>query len=316
MESFWHKLPKPFLALAPLDGVTDTVFRQIIASCAKPDVMFTEFVSADGFCSAGRRWVSDALRFTDSEQPLVAQIWGKNPDTMYKATKEIAGMGFAGIDINMGCPVREVMKLGCGAAMIDSPDGARKIISAVKSAAGNFPVGVKTRIGIHDIRTDEWISFVLEQNIDVLTVHGRTAQEMSKVPAHWDEIGKAVKIRDRMGVKTLIVGNGDIADAKEARQKHEQWGVDGVMIGRGVFQSPWAFSRTDIAHEDLLRLLEKHIVLFEDVWGTKKNFASLKKFFKMYIKGFHDATSVRERMMKTTTAHEALEIIYATIQAT
>lgn len=313
----WATLPRPFLVLAPLEGVADTVFRRIVASCAKPDVFVTEFTSADGFCSPGRTAVKNNFLFTPEESPIIAQIWGKNPDTIYETSKVAAGMGFSGIDINMGCPDRNVMAHGGGGRMIDTPDLAKAAIAAIKEGikdSGTFiPVSVKTRIGTKKIVTESWVSFLLEQQIDALTVHGRTVAELSKVPAHWDEIGKVVAIRDRMNVATVIIGNGDVKDAADAREKHATYGVDGVMIGRGIFQNPWAFDTAARPHVgtpmELIDVMERHVRLFNEVWGGRKNYAILKKFYKIYINGFRGATDWRVRAMATNSADEALALI-------
>lgn len=314
---FWQSLPKPFLMLAPLEGVADTVFRQIVASVAKPDVFVTEFTSADGFCSPGRTAVRNNFRFTPEEEPIVAQLWGKNPDTIYKTAKVAAGMGFAGIDINMGCPDRNVMAHGGGGRMIDTPLLAKAAIMAIKAGIKDagvvLPVSVKTRIGTKKIVTESWLSFLLEQQIDALTVHGRTVAELSKVPAHWDEIAKAVEIRNRMNLETVIIGNGDVKDASEAMEKHRQYGVDGVMIGRGIFGNMWAFDRSEPGHvgtaTELLDIMERHVRLFSETWGDRKHYAILKKFYKIYVNGFFGATEWRVRCMDTNSAEEILAIL-------
>lgn len=307
----WKQLPRPFLALAPLEGVTDTVFRQIVASCAKPDLFFTEFTSAEGFCSEGKEHVAQNFRFTENETPIIAQIWGKDPAMLYQTARELSRLGFAGIDINMGCPDRAVVKSGCGAAMIDTPEIAASAIQAIRAGAGGLPVSVKTRLGNKTIETTRWVTFLLEQRIDALIIHGRTAKELSKVPAHWDEIGESVRIRDQMKASTVIIGNGDVKDAQDALEKHETYGVDGVMIGRGIFQNPWAFDRNGYtaSSRELLDVMERHIRLFEATWGNRKNYATMKKFYKIYVTGFHDATSWRERFMATNSADEALKLL-------
>lgn len=313
----WATLPRPFLLLAPLEGVADTVFRQIVASCAKPDLFVTEFTSADGFCSPGRDVVRENFVFTPKEEPIIAQLWGRNPDTMYETAKAVAGMGFFGIDINMGCPDKAVVKSGCGAAMINTPDVAAAVIQAVKDgirASGReIPVSVKTRIGFKKISTEEWASFLLEQDLDALTIHGRTMAELSKVPAHWDEIGNVVDIRNRMKLATVIIGNGDVKDAADAQEKHRIYGVDGIMIGRGIFANPWAFDRSNPPHtgspRQLLDVMERHITLFADTWGERKHYAILKKFYKIYVNGFFGATEWRVKFMATDTAEEALKLL-------
>ena len=317
MQSIWQSLKAPFLVLAPLEGVTDTVFRRIVASCARPDVFFTEFTSSDGFCSVGRDRVAESFRYTKEEQPLIAQIWGSNPDTMYKTAKELSSMGFAGIDINMGCPDRAVVKNGSGAALIKNPDLAKTLIDAVKrgvgSASRRMPVSVKTRIGFNKIVTDEWFPFLLNLGLDAISIHCRTAKELSKGPAHWDQIRKIVDMRNRMGSKTKIIGNGDVKDAKDAMEKHALYGADGIMMGRAVFANMWAFDRKEVPHQpttmELLDLMERHVRMFTAEWGTKKNYAILKKFFKIYINGFKGASEVRDECMKTNSAEEVLKII-------
>lgn len=313
----WQSLPKPFLMLAPLEGVADTVFRRIVASCAKPDVFVTEFTSADGYCSPGRTAVRNNFRFTSEEQPIIAQLWGKNPDTIYETAKAAAGMGFAGIDINMGCPDRNVMAHGGGGRMIDTPDCAKAAISAIKEgikdSGVNIPVSVKTRIGTKKIVTESWLSFLLEQEIDALAVHGRTVAELSKVPAHWDEIGKAVSLRDAMKLPTVIVGNGDVKDAADAIEKHRNYHVDGIMIGRGIFSNMWAFDRSNPPHKgtprELIDIMERHVRLFTDTWGDTKDYSILKKFFKVYVNNFYGAIDWRIKAMATNTPEEAFALI-------
>ena len=313
----WKNLPKPFLMLAPLEGVADTVFRQIVASCAKPDVFVTEFTSADGFCSPGRTAVRNNFIFTPEEMPIIAQIWGKNPETIYETAKAAAGMGFSGIDINMGCPDRNVMAHGGGGRMIDTPDLAQSAIAAmkagIKDAGVVLPVSVKTRIGTKKIMTESWLSFLLNQEIDALTVHGRTVAELSKVPAHWDEIAKAVSLRDAMKLSTVIVGNGDVKNASEAMEKCSQYGVDGVMIGRGIFTNMWAFDRSEAPHlgtpSELIDVMERHVRLFAKVWGTTKDYAILKKFFKVYVNNFYGAIDWRVKAMATNSPDEIYALL-------
>ncbi len=314
--NIWQSLPRPFTVLAPLDGVADTVFRRIVAEIARPDLFVSEFTSADGYCSPGRDIVRDKLLFTDVESPIIAQIWGRNPDTIFEITKAIAGMGFVGVDLNTGCPDKTVMKGGAGGALIDTPDVAKAVIQAmkdgVKAAGKTIPVSVKARIGNKAIVTERWLTFLLEQGIDALTVHGRTVAELSKVPAHWDEIGKVVKIRDRMKIPTVIVGNGDVADVKDAIAKHQTYGVDGVMIGRGIFNNMWAFDRSGPhvgTPKELLDIMERHVRLFDEVWKDRKNFPILRKFFKIYVSGFRGATEWRVRCMETNSPEEILAIL-------
>jgi len=317
MKNIWADLPKPILTLAPMEDVTDTVFRQIVASCVQPDVFFTEFMSCDGFLSKGHDMVSRRLKYSKNEHPIVAQIWGYNPEHFYAVAKILPTLGFDGIDINMGCPQKNVVKNGACAGLIKNPALTKEIITAVREgieASGKpIPLSVKTRIGYTKIITEEWITFLLSCSLDALTVHGRTAKEMSKVPAHWDEIAKAVSIRDSMHVGTVIIGNGDVANASDALEKCTTYKTDGAMIGRGIFDNPWCFDRFTPAHipnpSELLSLCVRHVKLYEKTWVKQKNYEALKKFFKMYIKGFDRASEFRIRIMETSSPDEIYPIL-------
>src|SRR5436190_3288770 len=207
MVNIWQSLKKPIYILAPMEDVTDTVFRRIVMQTGKPDLFFTEFTNVEGMFSKGDKKVNQRLQFTQKEKPIIAQIWGLKPENYFKAGKLLAEMGFDGIDINMGCPEKNIIKKGACSGLIHNPSLAKEIIHATKEAAGNLPVSVKTRIGFKEIQTEKWIGFLLEQNLAALTIHGRTAAEMSAVPAHWDEIGKAVERRSEKKLPTLIIGN-------------------------------------------------------------------------------------------------------------
>ncbi|MCB9640453.1 MAG: tRNA-dihydrouridine synthase [Myxococcales bacterium] len=282
--------------------MTDTVFRRLIARWGRPHVFVTEFTSADGMFSAGRDRVLPRLLYTEEERPLVAQLWGKDPEAMFRAAQEVKRRGFDGVDINMGCPVEKIVKKGCCSALIENPTLAREQILAAKEGAQDLPVSVKTRLGFRDRRTESWTTFLLETGIDVLTMHGRLAKDMSKYPADWDEIGRAVQIRDQLGCPTLIIGNGDVLNLEEVHQKHRMHGVDGVMIGRGIFQDPVLFhpdrSYNDVPLEEKLTMLRDHVSLYFDVWGPKRPFKIMKKFLKVYLQGFRGAHALRIEAME------------------
>lgn len=312
MKFSWQKLPKPFFTLAPMEGATDTVFRQIIISCARPDVLFTEFTNTDGIISEKAKHVTDRLMFKDLERPIIAQIWGTNPKSFYESSKKLSKMKFDGIDINMGCPERNIIKKGSCAGLMKNPDLAKEIIEATKKGAGKLPVSVKTRIGFSQIQM-KWIEFLLNQNISALTIHLRTALEMSKTPAHWGIAEKIVELRDKIYPDTVLIGNGDVENVIEAEMKIKESGFDGIMIGRGVFHDPYAFSSkirfNDLPTKDKLELLEKHLDLFEKIWGEDKTYNPLKRFFKVYINSFKDAGDLREKLMETSSISEAREIL-------
>ncbi|HVZ67765.1 MAG TPA: tRNA-dihydrouridine synthase [Patescibacteria group bacterium] len=313
MKSFWQDLPKPIYALAPMEGVTDTVFRRIVAYCGKPTVFFTEFTNVDGLFSKGKKEVEHRLQFTPVEKPLIAQIWGMEPDNYTRAAELAVEMGFDGIDINMGCPERNVVKRGACAGLINNPEHAGKIIEAAKKGAGKLPVSVKTRIGVKEIVTESWISFLLEQNISALTVHLRTAREMSNPPPHWEELPKVVELRNKINPETVLLANGNIESLEEANAKVKEFGIDGVMVGRGIFKDPFLFDGKtkldNMALSERLDLLLKHATLFEETWGQSKHFAILKKFFKIYTLGLPNASEIRERLMTTENLEDVRGII-------
>jgi tRNA-dihydrouridine synthase len=307
-------LPKPFMVLAPMDDVTDTVFRRVVAECAPPDLFFTEFVNVDGLQSPGRPNLLKKIAFTPAEQPLVAQVWGKNPDNYYKTARELVEMGFAGIDINMGCPAKTEVKNGCCAALICNRPLALDIIKATQAgAADRVPVSVKTRLGFNEVDLS-WHELLLQQNLSMLTLHGRTRKEMSAVPAHWDLIGEVRKLRDRIAPNTLFVGNGDVRDRAHAQELAQQYGLDGVMIGRGVFHDPFAFAEhspwTTYLKEQRVALYKRHIELFAATWKPgERNIHTLNKFCKIYINGFDGAKELRERLMAANSTDELLSIL-------
>lgn len=308
------QLPRPFFVLAPMDDVTDTVFRRMIADTAAPDLFFTEFVNVDGLQSPGRQHLLKKLRYTEDERPLVAQIWGKDPEKYYKTAQELVEMGFDGIDINMGCPAKPVIKNGCCSALIENRPLALEIIQATQEGvAGKIPVSVKTRLGFRTVDLT-WHEFLLQQDLDMLTVHGRTQREMSAVPAHWDLIGEVRELRDRIAPQTVIVGNGDVLNHAQGLALAEQYKLDGIMIGRGIFQDPFAFAAESpwmaYTREQRIALFAKHVRMFVRTWqNNERAIAPLNKFCKVYINHFDGAKELRERLMACESADELLEIL-------
>ena len=315
MKFNWHDLPQPFTVLAPLDGVTDFVFRQIITEIGKPDVLFTEFTPVDGFVSSGKERVEQNFKYAPEQQPIIAQIWGITPKNFYETAKAVVDMGFAGIDINMGCPDRTVIKGGACSALIKNPSLAAEIIQATKEGAGDLPVSVKTRIGFGTEQIDEWIGFLLDQKLTALTVHLRTVRELSKVPAHWDRMEKIVTMRDKQAPETILIGNGDILTLEDINEKFEQYHCEGFMVGRGIFANPWLFNRDESSPErmvmDRVQLYKKHIELYYETWGEEKHFANLKKFAKTYISNFPDAANLRAKLMEAKRIQDLLDTLNA-----
>ena len=323
MTNFWQQVSHPIIALAPMEDVTDTVFREVIRSVSEADVLnvlFTEFTSTDGLCNEiGRKNVSSRLVVSDSEREwlnrtntkLVAQIWGSDPEKFRQSSELISEMGgFDGIDINMGCPVKKVVKNKSCSALINYPELAREIIVATKEGT-HLPVSVKTRLGFNDVITEKWIGNLLDENPAAITIHGRTQKMQSEGEAMWDEIGKAVQLRNERKSETLILGNGDVDSYSKAMQHVADFGVDGVMVGTGVFKNPWMFNKSlpEITMEMRIALLTKHITLYDVTWGKTQNFNVLKRFFKIYLNGFEGAAYWRDQLMHTNSCDEALEVI-------
>ncbi len=245
MNNFWQQLKKPFFCLAPMADVTDPAFRILIAKYGKPDVMWTEFVSANGLNSKGREALKRDLEYSEAERPIVAQLFSANPENMEAACQLCALLGFDGIDINMGCPDKTIEKQGSGAGMIKTPEIAREIIASAKrgiQASGrDIPLSVKTRVGYNYPDITNWIGMLLSQDIAALTVHARTRKDLSKVPANWDYIKEVVALRDKIAPNTLIIGNGDVVSLEDGKEKAKYSGADGVMVGRALFGNPWFF---------------------------------------------------------------------------
>jgi tRNA-dihydrouridine synthase len=297
-----------------MEDVTDTVFRQILCEIGKPDLFFTEFMNTDGYMSEGREKVSHRLDFSEKERPIVFQLWGNNPEKYAATVKDILRLDPDGIDINIGCSVRNVLSSGHCSALIKEPELVAEIIEAVKSESRDIPVSVKTRLGYDEIITEEWFTFLLQQSLDMITVHGRISKQGYNEPANWAEIAKVVRLRDRYSPSTLILGNGDIKDLEMADKSIEKYGVDGVMIGRAVMQNPWVFAgREEIGKQERLETLERHLELFKDVWEGDKPFYAQRKYIKMYISDFDGASELRMKFMKCNEVDEALDLLKATL---
>lgn len=312
--SILQQLPRPFFVLAPMDDVTDTVFRRVVADCYAPDLFFTEFVNVDGLQSPGRERLMKKILFTDTEQPLVAQIWGKNPENYYKTAKELVEMGFSAIDINMGCPDKTIVRNGCCSALIENRPLALDIIKATQEGAGGkVPVSVKTRLGFKQVDLS-WHELLLQQNLDMLTLHGRTQKQMSAVPADWDLIGKVREMRDEIAPETIFVGNGDVQNRAEGEALAQKHKLDGIMIGRGIFQDPYAFAPESPwpqkTRQQRIDLFRKHVQMFADTWqNNERRVPTLSKFCKVYINHFDNAKELREELMAAKSTDELLEIL-------
>ncbi|WP_075983400.1 tRNA dihydrouridine synthase [Bacillus massilinigeriensis] len=306
-DNFWRELRRPFFILAPMEDVTDVVFRHVVSAAARPDVFFTEFTNSESYCHPeGIQSVRGRLTFTEDEQPIVAHIWGDKPENFRQMSIGMAKQGFRGIDINMGCPVPNVAQHGKGSGLIRRPEVAADLIQAAK--AGGLPVSVKTRLGYSDIEEwQAWLTHLLKQDISNLSIHLRTRKEMSKVDAHWELIPKIKTLRDRVAPDTLLTINGDIPDRQMGLRLAQQYEVDGVMIGRGIFHNPFAFEKEpkDHSSKELLDLLRLHLDLHDKYSKLElRSFKALHRFFKIYVKGFRGASELRNQLMSTESTDE------------
>lgn len=309
--SFWHELNKPILVLAPMEDVTDAAFRYVISKYGKPDVIFTEFASVDGLCSVGKDRILKDLTFTESERPIVAQLFGSNPDLFYQSAQIIKDLGFDGIDINMGCPDKDVIKNGAGSALINQPELAKNIVRATKAGAGEIPVSVKTRIGYSTDQTTDWIPQLLKAKPAAISLHGRTKKEMFSSLCHWESIKLAADIARESG--TLIIGNGGIRDREEAIKLANRYQLDGVMIGQAAFGNPWFFNadvkKADLQLKQIVSVLIEHAEIFEKLLGDTKSFINMRKHFAWYLKGIPNAKELKNNLMKSTNLIEAKQIV-------
>ena len=321
--SFWQTANKPFFILAPMEDVTDTVFREVLMSVSESDalnVVFTEFTSVDGLLDErGHNKVVQRLKVSASEHSLlkdrntklVAQIWGNEPEKFHRVAQYLSALDiFDGIDINMGCPVKKVVKKASCSALIKFPELAKEIVLATKEGS-KLPVSVKTRIGFNRVETEGWISELLRCKPTAISIHGRTQKQLSEGLADWNEIGKTVPLRNQISPLTQIIGNGDVESYGQAMQHIKNHQLDGVMVGRGIFKNPWMFNQQApvIDIDQRLHLLKKHINLYASTWGNQKNYHILKRFFKIYLQEFPGAGRLRGCLMESQNYEEALDLI-------
>ena len=315
--NFWRQLNKPVFVLAPMVGVTDSAFRQVFAKYGKPDAMFTEFTSADGLCSPGRNAVLRQLERTAAEHPLVVQLHSSKPDNFREAARLVAELGFDGIDINMGCPAKEVEKFGAGAALIKKPQLAQEAVWACQDGSGGLPVSVKTRIGYRCNEIETWLPALLAAEPTAITLHARTREEASRVPARWDVVAQAVQIAGALvpdaARRPLILGNGDVDSLPGARARVAETGCDGVMIGRGCFGNPWLFDpavvRAELPFPTVLDVMLEHTALWLSLYQGSRPFEMMKKHFKAYVGGFTGAPQVRAQLMAANDFAEVKAIV-------
>lgn len=312
MNNIWEELSLngPISVLAPMEGVTDICFRQVVARAGRPDLFFTEFTNVSSFASErGRANALERLKIAVTDTPIIAQIWGKNPEHFAELASALHSLGFSGVDLNFGCPDRHVNRAGGGAAMIKTPELAVECYRNAVAHSNGLPVSVKTRLGFTAVEEyQEWLTTLLKEHPAALTVHLRTRKEMSKVPAHYELIDEIVALKNLYAPKTKLLINGDIKDkAMGERLVAEHPGLDGYMIGRGVFQNPYCFTDHVATREELLTLLNLHLDLFDKEKYT--NFEPLKHYFKIYVKDFEGSKEFRAELMECHSTAEARAVI-------
>ena len=297
--------------------VTDMAMREMVAKYGKPDILWTEFVSCDGLLSRGKEKLLPDLWYSENQRPIVAQLFSSKPENFYKCAALIKQMGFDGLDINMGCPDKSVEKQGAGAALMKDPKLAQKIVLEAKRGAGTMPVSVKTRIGYNSNELKTWLPALLKTEPSAITIHVRTRKEMSKVPAQWELFPEIMDVVNKFTTKKtrpMIIGNGDVFSVGDAKEKAKKYGLDGIMIGRGIFGKPWFFSGENYKiPNQKIRILIEHINLFEKLYFYEnkklKRFDVMKKHFKAYLSGFDGAKEMRVELMNTKNCEEAITIL-------
>ena len=306
--NFWDQFKKGFTILAPMEGVTDIAFRQVIAKAARPEIFYTEFTNVNSYSSEkGRHNALERFRYESDEQPIVAQIWGTKPEMIAETADALKELGYKAIDLNMGCPDRHVVATGGGSGLIRTPELAKEGIRAAKTAG--LPVSVKTRLGYS--RVDEWrgwLTNILEEKPAALTAHLRTKKEMSKVEAHSELVPEILALKNELSPETKLIINGDIKNRQDG-QKYINQGVDGIMIGRGVFANPFCFEKEPKEHtrEELFGLMSYHLDLYEKY--NLSPYDPLKHFYKIYINNFPGASDIRARFMETKSIPEARKLL-------
>ena len=325
MQNVWQKLKKKktFFVLAPMAGVTDFTFREISADIGGVDLFFTEFISTEGVTRFGIEKYMSQLKFTKKQRPIIVQFFGSRPEQFEKCAKLAVKLGFDGIDINMGCPDRNVKKQGAGSELIRNPELAKEIIqSTIKGCDGKLPVSVKTRLGYNTENIGEYLKIledITELGIDAITIHGRTVKQGYGGKADWEKIGQINKVLKKINPDIIVIGNGDIKTSEEGKKKAEKYGVDGIMIGREVLKNPWVFNcepaspagrysrikRIDPNIKDRLRLCLKHTQLFKKFYGEGKSFSFMKKYYRAYLLGFKGAGIMRRKLMELKDFDEA-----------
>jgi len=307
---FWQKLKKPIIGLSPMDGVTDEPMRQIQVSVAKPDVLYTEFVSVEGFVRK-REVFEKTLFFKENERPIVAQIFGYTPEAFYESILQIRKLEFDGIDLNMGCPAKNVLGKGGGGGLIGNFSLVEKIINksseAIKKSGKDIALSIKTRISKKEIITKEWFTFLSQFPIEEVTIHGRLLSQGHRGEVFWEEIQKAAEILHSKNI--ICLGNGGIKNLTEAKEKSEKFNLDGVLIGQAALGNPWLFKDNyHPAKKEILKTIVNHAKKAEEFY-PKNRFVTVLKHFGWYSKGFENCVKLKVELLQTRNLSEVKKVI-------
>jgi nifR3 family TIM-barrel protein len=310
--NFWDQLPQPFSCLAPMSQFTDSAMRLVLARHCKPDVIFTEFISTAGLCSPkGRNKLLPDLRYDTIERPIVAQFFGRDPEQFYHSAKLATELEYDGVDINLGCPDRSVLRQGAGSSLIREPSLVAEIVTAAKEGAQGRPVSVKTRLGYSECTIENWIPHLVSMKPAAITLHGRTRKQKYLGKADWTAISRAAQIAHSAQIP--LIGNGDITNWTEAREKAEIYGVNGIMIGRAAIGNPWVFDKTliqkPLSLEYILSIIIEHAEIYESHHSGIKNFANVRKHLKNYVSAFLGAKALRSELVQAENAQHVRKII-------
>ena len=273
---------KPLVALAPLDGVTDPVFRGVVHSLAPADLYSTEFVKAEHVTEDFLSREREAAR----TMPTVVQLWGNDPDAYEAAAARVGRGPFVGIDINLGCAVPKILRKGYCAALMERPALVRELVAAVRRGAPELPVSVKTRLADNDAATDRWLGFLTDLEIDAAALHFRRMNRDYRSAADWSgAAGWAARFH---AAGKRLFGNGDVLTRPEARRVAGRYGLDGVMIGRAVLRNPCAFAEDPttsfvaVAADQRIVLFRRHLAEVERLYGPEA-FPRMKRYVATYL---------------------------------
>ncbi len=340
-KGFWGNLASPIVGLSPMDGVTDASMRFVAKKYGQPDIIYTEFVSAEGLWRIKKRGdlehkIWNELKYSEIERPVIAQIFGSEPESFYEAAKIVCELGFDGIDINMGCPSPGLEKRGGGAGLIRDKCNAVEVVEATRRGVQDYlrtqgiensrtqdkeiPVSLKTRIG-SDKPDPKWWEVIAGMQMPAVAMHGRTFKQLYSGEADWEMLLQAAEVIRASGAKFL--GNGDVKEIKNSKTQELKivtktgreidltGKMDGVLIGREATGNPWVLRKdgyVPTVKEKLAVAVEqakKYEELFNAEYDDKHfQFFPMRKHLACFVRGFEGSVSLRRQLMSANNADE------------